>query len=174
MCINIDNNRNSIIPPLIHASIKGKYGNVLKLIEKGEDTNQRRPEDGATALMFAATYGHFDVVKLLMEHGADINKVTYDGNNALFFTVVAGHVEIIEHLIEFGAPVDKGCRNVTPLEKASSLGNLKVVELLIKRGAVINRGFFDGSNALCLAKAFGHENVVKFLKSKGAKLDVSW
>ena len=32
-----------------------------------------------TSLIWAAWAGHYDVVKLLLEHGADINDKVYDG-----------------------------------------------------------------------------------------------
>ena len=52
------------------------------LIEAGADIN-RRCEHGRTALHMASAWGHLDVVKYLIEHGADPTIVAYaDGTPA--------------------------------------------------------------------------------------------
>ena len=51
----------------------GDYAKVKRLIKEGADTNAI-DIDGYTALMRAATYGHTEVAKLLIEAGADIDE----------------------------------------------------------------------------------------------------
>jgi len=55
----------------------------------------------------------------------------------------------------------------TPLMSAASLGNLAMVELLVKRGARINDVNGDIHNSLWLAAYYGKTDVVKYLIKRG-------
>lgn len=61
----------------------------------------------------------------------------------------------------------------TPLMSAAANGNLQVVTLLVKRGALINHLNSDARNALWLATYSGHADVVKYLLKQGAYYDNS-
>ena len=50
---------------------------VKLLLDKGAGVEIKRPKDGATALLIASQQGHAAMVKLLLDHGADMKtKVT--------------------------------------------------------------------------------------------------
>ncbi|NBR95459.1 MAG: ankyrin repeat domain-containing protein [Proteobacteria bacterium] len=57
-------------------------------------------EDGATALMLAAIEGHTEVVKLLLDKGADVNSRLETGETALILAAQGGHKEVMELLIK--------------------------------------------------------------------------
>src|ERR687896_2595045 len=57
---------------LFEAARSGDRARVAQLLDAGVDVNTRARYD-ATALMFAADKGHLDVVRLLVERGADLN-----------------------------------------------------------------------------------------------------
>ena len=62
------------------AAAKGDIKTVLALIQQGADVQWRDPKDnGKTALTRSILNGKFDVVKVLLENGADINYP--DGSN---------------------------------------------------------------------------------------------
>lgn len=64
--------------PLFLAAGEGKLSAVRYLLDEGANVNARE-NLGHTALAEAAYYGHVDVVKELLLHGADINAVSDDG-----------------------------------------------------------------------------------------------
>ena len=70
------------ITPLMRASATGNKGAVIEFLNEGFDVNQKGPRD-STALMFAASGGHYDVVKVLVEHGAEIDAKEEGGWDAL-------------------------------------------------------------------------------------------
>lgn len=57
---------------LMWASAYGQLGSARQLLKWNADVNFHGPKL-ATSLHLAAAYGHHDVVKLLLSHGADPN-----------------------------------------------------------------------------------------------------
>src|ERR1700704_243848 len=56
---------------LIDVSIKGDTAAVKALLDRGVNANTKDP-DGRTPLSEAAYYGHTEIAKLLLDHGADV------------------------------------------------------------------------------------------------------
>jgi ankyrin repeat protein len=61
------------------------------------------PKGGYTALMAASEYGHREIVKLLIEAGADVNAADWYGRTALGWALRGGHTDIVNLLKEAGA-----------------------------------------------------------------------
>jgi ankyrin repeat protein len=67
------------------------------------DVNARNRLYGRTALMIAATEGHADAVRLLIEAGSDLNIVDEEGSTALSLARSYGHLDVAAQLEEAGA-----------------------------------------------------------------------
>ena len=52
------------------------------------------------SLSFASRKGRLEIVKYLVEHGANINYATNDGFTPLSFASRAGHLDIVKYLQE--------------------------------------------------------------------------
>ena len=88
------------VPTLIYWSSLGRVSQVKAILDSGEDPNIL-DSDAYSALHAAAENGHLDVVKLLIEHGADIHyKSEY---TALELAKMADHNEIVKYLLTKGA-----------------------------------------------------------------------
>ena len=57
---------------------------------------------GWTAVHYASTEGHLDVLKVLVAGGADVNLRDKDGTAAAFRANVNGHQDVVSFLIEHG------------------------------------------------------------------------
>ena len=96
-------------------------------------------EDGVTPLINAAWYGHTDVVKVLIDGGAEPDKADRYGETPLHKAAEngsLGRTDVVQFLINSGANLDKANNNgKTPLHRAAEKDNLEVVHLLIEKGA---------------------------------------
>ncbi len=78
-----------------------EYDKILTVLPS-VDINARN-EHGMTALMRAARQGRVQIVRMLLEHGADPNVVRNDKFTALSLAAFFGHSQVVEILLEYGA-----------------------------------------------------------------------
>ncbi len=74
-----------------------------------------------------------EVVKCLLEKGADPNQKAHCGATALHFASECGHVVIVQELLEKGAEVSRNANGMTPLLSAAERTKAEVVEFLLAR-----------------------------------------
>jgi uncharacterized protein len=78
---------------------------LARILPRVGNVNARN-EHGMTALMRAAHHGHAQMVRALLEHGADPNLTRNDKFTALALAAFFGHTETVRLLIEHGAKTE--------------------------------------------------------------------
>ena len=73
------------------------------LLESRADLEIRAAEDGSTALHCATFNGNAEVVKVLLDAGADRSSALEEGATALHLATRGGYLEIAHLLIDAGA-----------------------------------------------------------------------
>ena len=156
---------------LIKAAWSGDIVKVKELLaNKGIDVNSRMDKSGWTALILASTEGHCDVVKALLENGADVNAKDVVNNTALMCASMNGHTDAVKLLLANGANVnDQDQYGFTPVIKAATYGRCDTVEVLLDAGADPNVRDNIGECAITRAERGGHKDTVEVLKKAGAK-----
>jgi ankyrin repeat protein len=138
------------------ASENDHFEIVKYLVEKEADVNAK-DENNQTALILASNAnnsaitlasnwyhslnkkGHFEIVKYLVDNGAQVNaKDNYD-RTALMFACENGHLEMVKFFVEKVADVnEKDVYGRTPLIRAYIHGYSDIVSYLAENGAEIN------------------------------------
>ncbi|KFQ68169.1 Ankyrin repeat and SOCS box protein 3 [Phaethon lepturus] len=154
----------------LHLSARhGSLESVCVLLEAGADPDEVTTE-ATTALFLAVENGHADIVKLLLQHGANVKGPhSWSGWNSLHQASFQGCTEIMKILLEKGA--SKECKDdfgITPLFVAAQYGKLESLRLLVSHGADVNCQAKDRATPLLIAAQEGHAKCVELLLSKGA------
>jgi ankyrin repeat protein/serine/threonine protein kinase len=113
-----------------------------------------------------------DVVRLLVDGGADVNAVTMNGRTALMYASSEGNVDVMRLLVDGGANVNAVKEyGKTALMSASKRGNMDVVRLLVNGGADMNAVDISGKTMLMFASEGGNTDVVRLLVDSGADVN---
>jgi beta-lactamase regulating signal transducer with metallopeptidase domain len=162
---------------LYEAANEGDFEGVKELLDAGANANAKIEGDGSP-LIGAARSGRADITKLLLDQGADPNGVVEGDGSPLINAASRGRLDQVQMLIDRGADVNlevKGDEN--PLMGAAEGGHLAIVQLLVSKGAnvhtrILNERYNGGEEwrtAVSQARKNGHQSVVRYLESLGAR-----
>jgi len=116
----------------------GKIDKVKYFIDQGMNLNYNKQHDmyDFYPVVFAAVHGnHINIVKLLVESGADINiKHRRSGDTALSRAAWLGHLDIVKYLVEQGADIYTSGNNYdgSSIKLLKDKGHGDFVSMLIK------------------------------------------
>ena len=127
------------------AAMVGNLEMLKFLVKKGLDVNESSdipdPDDPFCTyegpILQAASAGHTEIVRWLLEQGAKIN-FTINGKIRclpLLDAAINGHLDIAKLLVEHGAEVNFTFNGHTPLSQAEAYGHPEVAEYLRSVGA---------------------------------------
>ena len=122
-------------------------------------------------LLFAVQSWSVEIVRLLLDSGADKNFVKdSDGWGALHHSAAYGDLDMVRFLLDSNIEMNNGDNEgLTPLHLASRGNNTEVVRVLLDAGATPNAAMNDGATPLHLAAASGKVTDVVLLLNAGAE-----
>ena len=157
---------------LTRAAQNGHVQVVCLLLERGAGFHWTYGDIGALSL--AAKYGREEVVKVLLDNGANVNAESGSGfGNPLREAAKNQHVNIMRLLLERGADIECERCGVEALDDAITWGVEGVIPVLVKAGVPIDGTDYDGEPGfpapILVALMYGQYRVVNLLTDLGAK-----
>lgn len=154
----------------LHACRYGQMYVIEELIDK-VNINVQDEEEGYTPLMNAIREREIEIVKILLEHNADVTKIKDNsGRNAFFWAAVLDELEMLKlfekYNPDFNVSDNYGSNALFFTRKAET------VNYLLKNGADINKKNKSGRTPLIQhSLAYENQDHVKFLLEKGADIN---
>ncbi len=141
--------------PLMTVARTGSVPAAKMLLANGAKVDARETWHGETALMWAAAQKHPEMVRTLIEAGADVNAVS---------TIVKWERQVTAEPREKWLPAG----GFTALMFSAREGCVECAKLLVDAGASVNQADPDGITPTLNAIINGHYDVAAFLLDKGA------
>ena len=140
------------------------------LLEHGTDPNAKNIRmGGRTALHIACAHGHAEIVKLLIDHKANVDSLQLGRLTPLMCAVLKNNVRCVQHLLEANADGNLSDNEaVTPAIMASVKGSTESLELLLEAGVDINTCDIYAMNCLTHAIRMTNWKCVDLLIAYGA------
>lgn len=165
--------------PIIFAITRHRRLDIVELLLKYGSVK----EGESSALQYACSSGHLDIVNFFLKRGADMYKLNEVGANLLHLAAESGNVEIVKMFIDKFDLKATDKDGKTALNYAAIAGyefscdKEDVTQLLIDRGANIHAKFsnkFDGNlNVLQHACRYGCGEGAKILLENGADVKIT-
>jgi ankyrin repeat protein len=157
---------------LMNALLNNDCAKAVKLSESLKSPNYTDIE-GNSLLYYAISSDCIEVVKILLDKGADINqKLGENRSTPLIEEITKGNIDVFKLLLERGADVNGQTNGITPLMVAILKDNNEMAKLLIEYGANVDLKSTTGETALLIASGKGNVDLVSLLIEKGANVNI--
>jgi ankyrin repeat protein len=157
-----------------HLMIAAEYGcawAIKILVAAGAINAEARNCQGWTALYIAVTTQNYEVVKALLDVGANPDAKPPEEHDLTPVNLVAmtGDTQCLALLLQAGAnPSSRDEHARTPLLTAIAAGHLGAAKLLVKHGASLKETSFDGITCLHVAVTSGRIDAVRWVLAQNA------
>lgn len=139
-----------------------EYGSIL-------DVNKSNSEGQSPLWIAAKVRNALDIVKFLIEKGANVDHADGHGITPVFVASSEGNLEVLKFLTEKGCDLEKtSASGRTPLWIACKLNrSTEIVRYLLEKGVDSNTPDFDKISPVWIASFYGHLNIVECLVEEG-------
>lgn len=155
---------------LVELAERGDARGAIALLAEGAARANEAAPDGTRALHWAIYHGEVELVRRLIEAGADVTVANDYGATPMSEAAIRGDVEILGLLLDAGADVDSpNADGQTALMVLARTDNVAAARLLLERGADVNVvEQRKGQTALMWAAAQSRPAMVRLLLEHGA------
>ena len=146
--------------PLVFAAMVGDLENVKLLLTRGAQPSEK-------ALAEAVTFGYPEIVRTLIDAGADPNIVEPSGINLVHWATITNRPAVIPVLAAARVPInDQDDHGFTPLMYAATIdfGDTEVLKALLSAGADRKIRNAEGRTPLLQARRLGHSKLAALLQ----------
>ncbi len=146
---------------------------IKEEIKTNPDFLSKNIQEGNTILHFALDSKRFELVRFLIDKGADINRKATGNITPLMYPCLYGDKALFDYFISKGALIGDTLATENPILNFAVLGgNVEIADLLIKKGFNVNSFSVSGWTPLCRAVWAQKPEMVEFLLNHGADINL--
>jgi ankyrin repeat protein len=168
---SVDDKKRSV---LWHSANQGLAKTTAQLIASKKIDLNHKDINGHSALAQAVKRGHFEIVRLLSDHRADLATRTDEGNTLLMLAVLSKNPEIVEFLLTRSFDINAQDIDINAQDKvgetalmlAAATGQDRIIEMLINARADSQLRNKEDLNAFQIATNAGHQQTAKFIHDR--------
>lgn len=159
----------------------GRFWAVKEYLESIDDIKKRellelhnKNDFGKTPLIYACDNGYENIVRCLLNSGANIEACDSNEMTPLMHACRHGRLGIVRLLVERRANIfarDKGLMTPFLHASATSSMHIDIIKLLIEHGANVNDSDEFGCTPIIYASQIGIPKIIEFLIENGAEAD---
>jgi len=158
--------------PAVHTAASRGYVSTMDILLADRPGADVRNSRGVTPLMLGAYHGHTEVVRNLLERGANLHERDRSGGTPLHLAASKGDLEAVELLLARGADIDATTTDgFSPLILSLRTNHADIARHLIDGGADVNVRSASGESALYAAAFHGLHDIIVMLLDRGAEVD---
>ena len=145
----------------------------FETIVKKHKCEDEKDKHGINPLFTICKNRAFDMLKLAVENGSNINVQTNDGTTPLMMAVRSGDPLIVQFLLDNGADLNVTDKNGwSALHYAFKSGNLDIVKLCVREGEMFDKVTDKKLTYMHCAAMSNNVNVVKYLLQRKVPYDI--
>ena len=157
---------------ILHSATAASEGavTICKLLDNGASVDDEVNDFKSTALHFSCMNGHFELTKLLLQHGASVHKVNRNNLTPLHLVAKYGHEDILAWILDnykFDIRM-KTVQGYTILHYAALNGQSGCCSVILQHRPDINMKDNIGYTPLALACQSGKIETVREFLEHGA------
>ena len=159
---------------------KQDWANIKKIIEENKDIDLNIRDDSNNYLIqFIILYNKYDLIDLFVEKKCKIDIINNEGKTLLYYGIKYNYYKLVEKLLDInytGFPILdlKDKNKFYPIHYAIMDNNIKILELLLKKGSDINQKDGNGNTPLILSIKSKFNKISKFLlENKNININIT-
>lgn len=158
--------------PAVHNAAAHGHVSTMAILLADQPSADVRNSDGVTVLMLGAYYGQTEVIRDLLDRGAELHERDKSGFTSLHLAASNGHLEAVELLLARGADIDALTTDgFSPLMLSLRKNHADTARHLIDAGADVNVRSTSGESALYAAAFHELHEIVARLLDRGAEVN---
>ncbi|KAJ6131288.1 hypothetical protein N7523_001748 [Penicillium sp. IBT 18751x] len=157
---------------VLAAASRGHRDVVRTLLWHNFDPNEKDHCGFCRPIHRAATHGHVEILKDLLEAGADMQALNHDDETAYARAVIEGQANVVSFFLQRGTSTETLIHGGLSLAWAARHANLDSMNILLEAGADLEATTENGETILHWATRWGQSQSVALLLDKGAAPDI--